>query len=162
MARMKYRGFISYSQKDAAAARMLHGWLETWRLPKSEGEPPGAEQRRLGRFFRDDEEMAAASNIAAIVRDAIDESECLIVVCSPRSAQSKWVNAEINYFRQSGRNRNVFAFIIDGAPNSGDPATECFPAAFRVAADPDNKEAMPIEPLALDLRKDGRARALTR
>lgn len=118
--------------------------------------------RRLGRFFRDEEEMSAAADIAKIVRGAIETAESLIVICSPRSAQSKWVNAEIQHYRRTGRGSKVFAVIIDGSPNSGDPATECFPPALRAAGDPDHPDALPIEPLGLDIRKDGKARAIAR
>lgn len=157
----RYRAFISYSQQDRRWGKRLHRWLETYRVPlgaQVDLDPPG----RLGRFFRDEEEMAAASNIADLVRGAIEDAENLVVVCSPRSAQSKWVNAEIHHFRRTGRGRKVFAFIIDGVPNSGDPATECFPPALRAAGDPDDPDALPIEPLGLDIRKDGRAKACTR
>ena len=58
-----YRAFISYSQQDKLWGKRLHGWLESYRLPAgTTTRVPAGE--RLGRFFRDDEEMAAASNIA--------------------------------------------------------------------------------------------------
>lgn len=157
----RYRAFISYSQQDKDWGRRIHTWLETYRVPAGVG--PGAQpERRLGRFFRDDEDMAAASDIAEIVRRAIESAESLIVICSPRSAKSKWVNAEIQHYRRTGRARKVFAVIVDGIPNSGDPETECFPPALRAAGDPDDPDALPIEPLGLDVRKDGQARACAR
>jgi len=156
-----YRAFISYSQRDKVWGKRIHTWLETYRVPA--GVVPGQPQsRRLGRFFRDEEDMAAASDIGEVVRQAIANAESLIVVCSPRAAQSKWVNAEIQHYRRTGRGGKVFAVIVDGVPNSGDPATECFPAALRAAGDPDDPDAMPIEPLGLDVRKDGPARACAR
>src|SRR5258706_16238536 len=90
----RYRGFISYSQKDKSEARRLHRWLESYRLPSGMSASVDG-SRRLGRFFHDDEEMPAAADIAATVRGAIEDSESLIVLCSPRAAQSRWVNAEI-------------------------------------------------------------------
>ena len=156
-----YRAFISYSQQDKAWGKRIHTWLETYRIP--EGVASGeTTNRRLGRFFRDEEDMAAASDIGVIVRRAIENAESLIVICSPRSAQSKWVNAEIHHYRRTGRARKVFAVIIDGVPNSGDPETECFPPALRAAGDPDDPDALPIEPLGLDVRKDGPERACAR
>ena len=141
-----YRAFISYSQQDKLWGKRLHGWLESYRLPAgATARVPAGE--RLGRFFRDDEEMAAASNIASIVEKSIDDSESMIVICSPRSAKSQWVAAEIERFRRRGRDGKVFAFIIDGIPNSGDPETECFPPALRRSANPDNPNDLPIEPL---------------
>jgi hypothetical protein len=156
-----YRAFISYSQQDGDWGKRLHGWLEGYRIPDGTvaGMPPGA---KLGRFFRDDEEMAAAANIAQIVERSIDESESMIVICSPRSARSQWVAAEIERFRRRGQDGKVFAFIIDGVPNSGDPETECFPLAFRRGYNPDDPLDLPVEPLGLDVRKDGRDRAIAR
>jgi len=156
-----YRAFISYSQQDKVWGKRLHGWLEGYRLP-SGVDAPVAPGERLGRFFRDDEEMAAASNIANIVERSIDDSEALIVICSPRSAKSQWVAAEIEQFRRRGPDAKVFAFIIDGIPNSGDPDTECFPAALRRVQRSDRPEELPVEPLGLDIRKDGRDRAVAR
>lgn len=159
--RKHYRAFISYSQKDGVWGRRLHSWLETYRVPLGVMVDVDV-SRRLGRFFRDEEEMAAAANIADTVRGAIEAAESLIVICSPRSAKSEWVNAEILHFRRTGRGGQVFAFIIDGVPNSGDPATECFPPALRAAGDPNDPDALPIEPLGLDIRKDGKQRACAR
>jgi hypothetical protein len=157
----QYRAFISYSQQDKVWGKRIHTWLETYRVPEGvlAGNPIS---RRLGRFFMDEEDMAAASDIAELVRKAIESAEHLIVICSPRSAQSKWVNAEIQHYRRTGRANKVFAVIIDGVPNSGDPATECFPPALRAAGDPDDPDALPIEPLGLDVRKDGHVRACAR
>jgi len=57
----------------------------------------GSTNRRLGRFFRDDEERAASSDLAGTLRGAIEDTDNLFVICSPHSAQSKWVNAEIEH-----------------------------------------------------------------
>jgi formylglycine-generating enzyme required for sulfatase activity len=157
----RYRAFISYSQKDKPEARRLQRWLETWRTPVGL-EPAPDSTRRLGKFFRDDEDMSAAADIGATVRGAIDEAESLIVLCSPQAAHSKWVNAEINHFRRTERAGKVFAVIIRGTPNSGDPKTECFPLALQAVPDAANLNAMPIEPLALDMRREGRARVCAR
>ncbi len=154
----RYRAFISYSQKDEIVASRLHGWLESYRVPVGVVAEID-DKRRLGRFFRDEEEMPASPDLASTIRGAIDDTESLIVVCSPHAAQSKWVNAEILHFRQTGRGGKVFAVIAAGTPNSGDVATECFPPALRtISAD----GSMPIEPLALDLRKESKARVCAR
>jgi WD40 repeat protein len=156
-----YSGFISYSWHDKVWGRRLHTWLESYRVPTdvaSDPPPP----RRLGKFFRDDEDMPAAGDIAAVVRSAIEASENLIVICSPSAARSKWVNAEIEHFRRVGRARQVFAVIVSGTPNSGDPETECFPPALRAASDLNDPNALPIEPMGLDIRRDGRERVCAR
>ena len=64
----KYRGFITYSHLDEAFVRSLHRSLEAYRVPKpligqvtQIGEVPG----RLGRLFRDRDELAAAPDLKA-------------------------------------------------------------------------------------------------
>lgn len=157
----QFRSFISYSQKDKVWGKRIHTWLETYRVPV--GVIAGIEpNRRLGRFFRDEEEMPAADNIATVVSRAIKSAESQIVICSPNSAKSKWVEAEIRHFRESTPDGKVFAVIIDGTPNSGDPDTECFPAPLRADFDPDDPDAMPIEPMGLDVRIDGKDRICAR
>ncbi len=158
-AQHRYRAFISYSRKDKVFARRLHKALEAYRLPDDrlpdDRLPGGKTADGIGRIFRDDDEMAAAADIGASIRSAIEASSCLIVICSPRSAQSRWVNREIEHFRKTGRAEHVFAVIIDGAPNSGNPETECFPAAFRTAAATSaTLEELPAAPLAVDCRQE--------
>lgn len=48
------------------------------------------------------------------------------MICSPDSARSEWVGKEIAYFHELGRDNSIHFFIVDGIPNSGDAATECF------------------------------------
>ncbi len=162
--RKRYRAFISYSQQDTKQADRLHKALERYRVPLGLApEQIDQETRRLGRFFRDTEDMSAAADISATVRGAIEDSACLIVVCSPRSAGSRWVIEEIEHFRQTGRGDRIYAVIVDGEANSGDPETECFPPALRVDAGIESKlGAMPIEPVGIDLRKQSLARACAR
>jgi TIR domain-containing protein len=120
MAGKRYRAFISYSQKDKAVGRRMQRWLETYRVPK--GVVADLDRRRrLGRFFRDDDEMPASSDLAATLRGAIEDAENLIVIFSPNAARSVWVNAEILHFRRAGRGDRIFAVVADGIPNSGDP-----------------------------------------
>lgn len=140
----RYRAFISYSKRDQKYAKRLHSALETYRVPKGI-DAPVQQSRRLGRFFRDDDEMGASVDLGGALRDAIDNSENLIVICSPHAARSKWVNEEIRHFRSSGRGDRIFAVVVDGIPNSGDAETNCFPPAL---------VAEHTEPLAIDLRKE--------
>jgi MTH538 TIR-like domain (DUF1863) len=155
----RYRSFISYSQQDRAWGRRLQSWLETYRVPVGViAEVQGGQ--RLGRFFRDEAEMPAASDIGEVVREAIETAESLIVVCSPRSAQSKWVSSEIAHFRKTNPNGKLLAVIIDGVANSGDPRTECFPAALR--REVAGEEAMPVEPVGVDVRVDSKERICAR
>lgn len=60
------------------------------------------------------------------LKERLKASRNLIVICSPNSAQAEWVGKEIEFFNLLGRDRDIHFFIVDGIPNSGDPATECF------------------------------------
>lgn len=157
----RYRAFISYSRADKRGARRLQKGLERYRIPRGV-ETNAGPKRRVGRFFRDDDEMAATPDIHATVREAIEDAESLIVVCSPHAARSAWVNAEILHFRETGRADRIFAVITDGRPNSEDPQTECYPPALRTPRAEDSPALRLAEPLGLDLRKESFSRTRTR
>ena len=61
----------------------------------------------------------------------IAESKYLIVLCSPKSAKSTFVNGGIERFISLGRRDRIIPLIVDGIPYSGDPDTECYPEALR-------------------------------
>ena len=152
--RKRYRAFISYSQRDKATARRLHRALETFRVPAGveASLPP---DRRLGRFFRDDEEMGASQSLGAALEGALDDSENLIVICTPAAAQSKWVDAEVRRFKRRG-DAKVFAVIAAGTPQAEDPSQDCFPPALKVKIDSRGKPTrQPDEPRAPDLQREG-------
>lgn len=155
----RYRGFISHSPEDKPAARRLHRALERYVAPKGvEAAGLDPRTRKLGRFFRDDEEMGSAADLGATVTGAIEDSEGLIVVCSPRAARSHRVNEVAERYKRSRRADRIFAVIVDGRPNAGDE-TECFPPALRPQA---SDGSMPVEPLGIDLRRESLARARAR
>lgn len=142
-----YRAFLSYSHKDAAAARRLHRKLESYRMPRRLA---GSETRlgpvpsRLGPIFRDREEFPAATDLSTSVRDALARSGALIVLCSPDAAASQWVAREIETFRALHPDRPVLAALLRGEP------ADSFPAALRTGPD-----GAPVEPLATDFRTGG-------
>jgi WD40 repeat protein len=130
----RYAAFISYSSRDDAFARRLIGALENYRIPASLGrftltdDPRGV--NRLYPCFRDREELGSGDLGRAIER-ALDDSNILVVVCSPHAARSEWVDKEIRFFANLGRGNRIFAVIAAGEPNSSDAASECFPPALR-------------------------------
>lgn len=158
----RYTGFISYSQKDKLWAMRLHKALESYRLPSHVA---GADKanRRLGRFFRDDEELAGAPSLGEALNTAIESSKCLIVVCSPNSARSKWVDAEIRQFKRQRRDGRVLAMIVEGRPDATDPEEQCFTPSLLYQLDEDGELTdIPTEPLAPDVRKENFSRVVTR
>jgi len=165
----KYRAFLSYSHRDSQWGTWLHKSLESYRPPKQiigTVTPRGPVPKRLVPIFRDREELASATDLGALLNEALRASACQIVICSPSSARSKWVNEEILAFKRLGREDRIFCLIVDGEPNaSDDPAhadEECFPPALRYKLGPDgNLSTERTEPIAADARpgKDGRSNA---
>jgi WD40 repeat protein len=148
---LKYRAFISYSHNDEAAATWLHSALERFRLFRGMRPP----HRHIRPNFRDDAEVAANPDLGAILRQALRESEALIVVCSPNAAASRWVNDEITEFKRLGRQDRIYAVVVAGELSAG--ARNCFPPALLTLADADGgAEDRVVEPLAVDLRSHGK------
>ena len=117
----KYAVFISYRhvEPDRRWAIWLHGALESFVIPRGlRGSP---DHRRIGRIFRDEEELAASSHLSADIKGALDRSDWLIVVCSPRATKSEWVSAEIRYFRKLQRDDRILALLIEGNPAASFP-----------------------------------------
>lgn len=140
----RYWAFISYSSKDQSWAKWLHKALETYRIPSLfvGQQMPTSEltPKRLHPIFRDRDELPASSNLGMEIERALAASRYLIVIASPNSAISLWVNKEIMTFRELERDDRIFAIIVDGTPNSQDQY-ECFPPALRQ-----------MQPLAADVR----------
>uniref|UniRef100_UPI0030DAE404 toll/interleukin-1 receptor domain-containing protein n=1 Tax=uncultured Maricaulis sp. TaxID=174710 RepID=UPI0030DAE404 len=129
----RYRAFISYSHRDQGFARWLHRQLETYVVPShlvGREAAQGPVPRRLTPIFRDREDLAAAGDLTASVRDALTHSDALIVVCSPAAAASRWVNEEIRAYRHLNPAGTVLAAVLNGNPVAGldgEPGEACFP-----------------------------------
>ena len=154
-----YWAFISYSSRDRKWGKWLHKRLENYLIPSEYQGLKLADGAELGKHirpvFRDRDELSGSSELGAVIEEALTRSRFLIVLCSPNSAASNWVNKEIEDFRAIHGDGKVLALILDGEPNAStnpntDDALECFPPALRY----------PLEPLAGDLRTeaDGKER----
>lgn len=135
----RYFAFISYSHKDEDWACWLQNELEGYCLPAhvqkeyyADCNPP-----KFRPVFRDVNELNAG-NLSALINNALEDSVNLIVICSPSSAKSQWVNKEIQKFIEIGVKNGVdnvgkiYPFIVDGIPFCDDPNFECFPEALKV------------------------------
>jgi hypothetical protein len=151
-AQRQYRAFISYSHADRDAARWLHRALETYRLPSrlvGRPGPRGEIPAGLDPIFKDREDLPAANDLTAEVSAALQASGCLVVLCTPAAAASRYVEQEIALFRAAHPDRPILAALFAGEPDAA------FPAALRRLAD-----GSPIEPLAADFRKAGDGKRL--
>lgn len=155
----KYKAFISYSHADKKWASWLHGALETYRTPKhliSANTPS-----RLVPIFRDREEFASSHDLSGKIQQALQESEDLIVICSPSAAKSHWVNQEIETFKKLGRSDRIFSLIVAGDPGAVNTALDCFPPALRERYDAAGVlQPGTTESIAADARKQGDGRNL--
>jgi WD40 repeat protein len=168
---VKYWAFISYSHTDKEWGDWLHKALETYRVPSrlvGKESRDGIIPTRIFPVFRDREELPVSSDLGSNISEALRESRYLIVVCSPRSARSRWVGEEIKAFKSLGREDRILALIVDGEPNAADgkpgfsPEDECFHEALRYRwSESGEVTAIPSEPIAADARegKDGRNNA---
>ncbi|MXP27664.1 tetratricopeptide repeat protein [Porphyrobacter algicida] len=161
----RYSAFISYSHADQSVASWLHRRIEGYRFPRvlrGHDSPFGPVPKRLPHVFRDRDELPASGDLGGELRAALADSRFQIVLCSPRAAQSKWVNEEILSFKRLHGEDRTLALILDGEPYSGG-AEECFPEALRFRLGPDGALSdIAAEPIAADIRKgkDGRRLAL--
>ena len=155
----RYRAFISYSHADMAFARWLHRAIENYRVPSqligTDGDF-GSVPARLRPVFRDEDELAGAAQLGPELEDALRNSAALIVICSPESARSQWVDKEIRTFKRLNPDAPVLAVIARGQP--GVPDAPCFPEAllFGVDANGEIDRSITLEPLAPDLQKQER------
>lgn len=144
----KYYAFISYKSEDVEWAIWLQHELEHYHLPSSFN---GREdiQQALRPVFRDLDELSAG-NLPEQIKQALKDSKNLIVICSPQSSKSKWVNDEVKTFISLGRINNIFPFIVEGKS----PA-DFYPEVLRQLPDKDER-------LGGDVRLSGRDAAFVK
>lgn len=135
----KYTAFISYNSRDNRKARWLQKRLENYSLPSVIANEIGEVLRsydkkpkkfRIFRYVTD----LVAQNLDDGLRQELDQSKFLIVICSPNSANAPWVRKEVKHFIGTGRKKQIIPFVIKGMPYSGGE-NECFT--------PELKEAFP-------------------
>ena len=121
----KYFAFISYNSKDTAWGKRLQKKLEHYRMPSTLCSQHGWKRNPVSPVFFAPTDIQPGG-LSEELQERLKASQHLIVICSPNSAQSKWVGKEIEFFHSLGRTGNIHFFIVDGTPHSGNPETECF------------------------------------
>ena len=124
----RYYAFISYKREEEQWAKWLQHKLEHYKLPTNlNGRSDLPKEVRP--VFKDTSELIPG-NLPEQIREALELSKYLIVLCSPNAAKSEWVNKEVEVFMSMGRTNNIIPFIIDGIPFSSNHDEECFPKAI--------------------------------
>ena len=149
----EYDAFISYKHGavDSAAAKALQKNLEHFRAPLLSGIGlPGISSHenadklkktgRIRRVFLDDGELSACAAFGSHIREALKKSRWLIIICSPETKRSPWVNLEIETFLEYHDRDHILAVMTSGEP------ADIFPDAFVGSG------SMPDEMLAADAR----------
>lgn len=158
--RRRYRAFLSYSHRDARFAQWLHRSLERWKIaPDLVGRATeaGDVPRTLRPIFRDRDDFAGGASLKSATEAALKESDFLVVICSPNAARSRYVDAEVRFFKQLGRAHRVIPVILSGEPDSDDD--ECFPPGIKYDLDEEGEPTgKPAEPIAPDARDEGDGR----
>jgi hypothetical protein len=98
----KYRAFLSYAHADTRWAKRLHRRLEGFRIDKhliGRATAQGPVPPTLRPIFRDRDDFTAGHTLTDQTIAALDAAAALIVLCSPASAKSHYVNEEIRLFK---------------------------------------------------------------
>lgn len=140
-----YNAFISYSYSaDDKFAPALQDALQKfakpiWRL-------------RALKIFRDESSLSASPHLWENIKEALDQSEYFILLASPQSENSKWVNEEVKYWIEHKSIDTILIALTDGEM-LWDNQKNCF-------LDPDNNSLPPAlddkfenEPFYIDLRQ---------
>ena len=149
---MKYAAFISYRHGgiDEKVAKQVFRLLERYRVPRKIAKKIGT--NRIGRVFRDSEELKAGSDLSALIREALDETEWLIIICTKRFKDSVWCMEEVEHFLEIRGRERIITILVEGEP------AESFPKVL-TEVERDGK-IITIEPLAVDIRDDSEKKIL--
>lgn len=132
MKTQKYFAFISYKREgiDEKVANWVHLKLEKYPYPKElvDEENRPEDNERIRKVFIDTKELSVTNDsFSDEIKQAIQSARYLILVCSSRSAQSAYVEREVEYFLETHKNDTslILPIFIDSVDES------CVPTALR-------------------------------
>ena len=111
-----YNAFISYNHnpRDIRIASTLQHQLENYRVPRDVSTSGGL--TGIDRIFLDTGELEVAGDLNKVICDVLEDTDYLIVICSPESKQSIWVRREIEYYLRNHTIDTILTVISDGEP----------------------------------------------
>ena len=149
-----YTAFISYTHEPGLmeTARTLQHMLEQYKIPAPLRKSP--KDKHIGRIFLDRTELSSHSDMEAVLNDALDHSEFLIVLLSPSTAVSPWVAREIEHFQEHHTPDRILTVLVSGEPRETLPGPlqeqkEGLAADIRSASFSEQKKKMKTEILRL-------------
>lgn len=119
--KFKYDFFISYKhgKRDSKISGYLQKKLEGYKIPKEIKKRCGKE--KITRVFRDKEELSVTVDLTLEIEEQLKNTEYLVVMCSPQSKQSQWVNREVETFLKYRGWEYVLPVLIEGEPRDSFP-----------------------------------------
>jgi hypothetical protein len=141
---MGYDAFISYSHDvDDARAEAIEAGLERFAKPWY--------RRQSLNVFRDRTGLSANPGLWTSIAENLDDSEWLVVLCSPEAAASPWVGREIEHWVATKPAGHLLPVLTAGEL-LWDDAAGAFDMARSSAAHPALASGFSEEPLWVDLR----------
>ena len=118
-----YDAFISYrhAELDDFVAGRLHKKLESFKIPNVIKDKLGNSKKGIERVFRDVEELPLSDDLSESITNALNNSDFLIAVCTPRYIESKWCMKEIEVFLQNHDRDHVLLVLAEGEPDESFP-----------------------------------------
>ena len=142
-----YDAFLSYAHLDQQVTTAIQKGLH--QIGRRVG------QLRALRVFRDDTNLTANPDLWGKITYALDSSRFMIVVLSPQSAKSHWVNEEVNYWLTHRGHEQLMLVLAQGHLN-WDAKGARFDPEHSDAAPPalSRPGSLPAEPLYIDVSAD--------
>ena len=142
-----YSAFISYRhvEPDQMIAKRIQHSIETFKIPAVYRKD--VSRKRFRKAFRDSDELSLDKDLASGIDYALEQSEFLIVILSPRYKESKWCLHEIDEFLKTHDRKNILCVLADGEP------TDVLPESLtQVRSEENPEETVYMEPLCADYR----------
>lgn len=116
----KYTAFISYRHKplDTAVAEELIKLIEHYRVPK---DLRNGDSTSLGHVFRDRDELGVHHDLNDAIYPALDNSDYLILVCTPDTKDSEWIPLEIERFLMTHSKERILIVHAAGTAEEAIP-----------------------------------------
>ena len=148
-----YSAFISYKHEpeDIRVAVDVQRRLEHFTIPAALRKK--LNRKEIGQIFRDQDELPITGDLTEQIMKALRETDCLIVICSPKTRESAWVAREIDFFLEYHDLDQVMTVLVSGEP--GDVIPPALLSRTKTVFDGNGKEITvteEVEPLYCDYR----------
>ena len=154
---VRYDAFISYRhcELDSFISENLHKKLESYKMPAVVAKKLDPKKQKIERVFRDEAELPLSGNLSDPITVALENSDFLIVICTPRLRESQWCLKEIETFISMHDREHVLLVLAEGEPDESFP--EILLHEEKIVKDANGNDitvTVEREPLAADCRGD--------